>query len=104
MQDCCLILTTTNNLQITEKIASTLLELELVACIQIDEVKSYFRWNDKISSEKEYRIVIKAKSANYSEIESIILVTHNYELPQIIKINVDGGLQTYLEWINQNSK
>ena len=104
MQECCLIFTTTNNLQIAEKIASTLLEFELVACVQIDKVKSYFRWDNKITSEKEYRIAIKAKSSNYSEIENRILTTHNYELPQIIKINIDGGLQTYLEWINQNSK
>ncbi|HJD61106.1 MAG TPA: divalent cation tolerance protein CutA [Rickettsia endosymbiont of Columbicola hoogstraali] len=104
MQDYALILTTTNDLQIAEKIASLLLELDLAACIQIDDVKSYFKWEKKVNFEKEYRIVIKAKSSNYKKIENKILKVHNYELPQIIKINIDCGLQKYLEWINQNSK
>lgn len=104
MQECCLVLTTTNDLQIAEKIASVLLESGLAACVQIDDIKSYFKWDNKVILEKEYKITIKTKSANYSEIESKILVIHNYELPQIIKINIDYGFQKYLEWINQNSK
>ncbi|MCC8376804.1 MAG: divalent cation tolerance protein CutA [Rickettsia endosymbiont of Graphium doson] len=104
MQDYALILTTTNDLQIAKKIASLLLELDLAACIQIDDVKSYFKWEKKVNFEKEYRIVIKAKSSNYKKIENKILEVHNYELPQIIKINIDCGLQKSLEWINQNSK
>lgn len=104
MQDYCLILTTTNDLQIAEDIVFLLLESNLAACLQIDNIKSYFKWNSKITLEEEYRVVIKAKSSNYNEIENKILEIHNYELPQIIKINIDGGLQGYLEWINQNSK
>ena len=51
MQDYCLILTTTNDLQIVEQIASVLLELNLAACIQIDDVKSYFRWDGRVTLE-----------------------------------------------------
>lgn len=104
MQDYCLILTTTNDLSITEKITTVLLELNLAACVQIDDIRSYFKWDQKIAFEKEYRIVIKAKSSNYTEIEAKILEIHNYELPQIIKINIDGGFQKYFEWINQNNE
>ncbi|XVN41649.1 MAG: divalent cation tolerance protein CutA [Rickettsia endosymbiont of Argas persicus] len=104
MQECCLVLTTTNDLQIAEKIAFTLLELEFAACVQIDDVKSYFKWEEKINVEKEYRIIIKTTSSNYKKIESKILEMHNYVIPQIIKVNIEGGLQTYLSWLNQNSK
>lgn len=104
MKEFCLVLTTTNDLQIAEKITSLLLELDLAACIQIDDVKSYFKWEGKVNFEKEYRIIIKTRSSNYKEIENKILEIHNYELPQIIKINIDCGFQKYLEWINQNCK
>ncbi|AFB20762.1 periplasmic divalent cation tolerance protein [Rickettsia canadensis str. CA410] len=104
IQDYCLTLTTTNDLQIAEKIASVLLELNLAACIQIDNVKSYFRWDSRVTLETEYRLIIKAKSSNYNKIENKILEIHNYELPQIIKINIDYGFQKYLKWIDQNSK
>ncbi len=76
-----------------------MLELDLAACIQIDNIKSYFRWNDKIALEKEYRIVIKAKSSNYKNIENTIVKIHNYELPQIIKIDIQSGLPAYLDWV-----
>ncbi|WP_341787934.1 divalent-cation tolerance protein CutA [Rickettsia endosymbiont of Cantharis rufa] len=104
MQGYCLILTTTNDLQIAEKIASILLESNIAACIQIDDVKSYFRWCGRVTLETEYKLVIKAKTSNYNGIENKLLVIHNYELPQIIKINIDCGLQKYLEWIDQNGK
>ncbi|WP_044286901.1 divalent-cation tolerance protein CutA [Rickettsia typhi] len=104
MKDYCLILTTTNDLQIAEKIASILLELNLAACIQIDNIKSYYRWDNKTIIENEHRLVIKTKSYNYNAIENKILEIHNYALPQIIKINIDYGYQQYLKWIDQNSK
>ncbi|WP_347939393.1 divalent-cation tolerance protein CutA [Rickettsia oklahomensis] len=104
MQDYCLILTTTNDLQIAKKIASILLELNLAACIQIDDVNSYFRWDGRVTLETEHRLIIKAKSSNYDELENKIISIHNYELPQIIKINIDYGFKKYLEWIDQNSK
>ncbi|MGX6960921.1 MAG: divalent-cation tolerance protein CutA [Rickettsia endosymbiont of Pentastiridius leporinus] len=104
MSEYCLILTTTDDLPTTEKIATVLLDSNLAACVQIDDIKSYFKWDEKIASEKEYRIIIKAKSSNYTKIEAKILEIHNYELPQIIKINIDSGFQKYLDWINQNNK
>ncbi|AAU03652.1 probable periplasmic divalent cation tolerance protein CutA [Rickettsia typhi str. Wilmington] len=104
IKDYCLILTTTNDLQIAEKIASILLELNLAACIQIDNIKSYYRWDNKTIIENEHRLVIKTKSYNYNAIENKILEIHNYALPQIIKINIDYGYQQYLKWIDQNSK
>ncbi|AMS12768.1 divalent-cation tolerance protein CutA [Rickettsia prowazekii] len=104
MKDYCLILTTTNDLQIAEKIASILLELNFAACIQMDNIKSYYRWNNKIIEDNEYRLIIKTKSYNYNAIEHKILEMHNYALPQIIKINIDYGYQQYLKWIDQNSK
>ncbi len=104
MQAYCLILTTTNDLQIAKKIASVLLESNIAACIQIDDVKSYFRWDGRVTLETEYRLVIKAKTSNYNEIENKLLEIHNYELPQIIKINIDYGFQKYLERIDRNGK
>ncbi len=99
VQRCCVIITTTNNQQVVNQISTRLLEEELAACIQVDNITSYFKWHGEISSELEYRVVIKAKSANYSKIEKIITDIHNYGLPQIIKLEIQDGLPQYLNWV-----
>lgn len=101
-ESCCIILTTTNEQNIVEQITSSLIKENLAACVQVDDIVSHFRWQGKISSEPEYRMMIKAKSANYDKIEKVIISIHNYDIPQIIKLNIQDGLPAYLNWITQN--
>ena len=102
VQRCCVILTTTDNQQVVDKLTISLLEANLAACIQVDNIVSYFKWEGKISSVPEYRIMIKAKSDNYNTIEKMITDTHNYDLPQIIKLDIQDGLPAYLNWVTQS--
>jgi periplasmic divalent cation tolerance protein len=44
--------------------------------------------------------MIKTNKNQYIEIEKIILKMHPYELPEIITLNVSGGLPAYLQWVN----
>lgn len=101
VQRCCMIITTTNSRQVVSQISTRLLEEELAACVQVDSINSYFKWEGKIASELEYRVVIKAKSENYNKIEKIITQIHNYDLPQIIKLEIQGGLAKYLNWVTK---
>ncbi|WP_341756351.1 MULTISPECIES: divalent-cation tolerance protein CutA [unclassified Candidatus Tisiphia] len=102
VQRCCVILTTTDNQQVVDKLTISLLEANLSACIQVDNIVSYFKWEGKISSVPEYRIVVKAKSDNYNAIEKMIIDMHNYDLPQIIKLDIQDGLPAYLNWVTQS--
>lgn len=100
----CIILTTTDDKIIADVITSQLLSFDLAACVQIEDVNSFFKWNNKLRSAKEFRIMIKAKSSNYKQIQQLILGVHNYETPQIIKIDISDCLPAYLDWINNTSK
>jgi periplasmic divalent cation tolerance protein len=93
-----IILTTTDDKEVVNQIINNLLTTHLAACVQVDEMDSYFRWEGQIVSQKEYRVVIKAKSDNYNDIEALIMAVHNYDLPQIIKLEIQGGLPAYLNW------
>ncbi|HJD63475.1 MULTISPECIES: divalent-cation tolerance protein CutA [Rickettsieae] len=102
VQRCCVILTTTDDQQVVDKLTISLLEANLAACIQVDNIVSYFKWEGKISSVPEFRIVVKAKSDNYNAIEKMIIDIHNYDLPQIIKLDIQDGLPAYLNWVTQS--
>ena len=93
------ILTTTDNQEVVNQIVSNLLARNLSSCVQVDEIVSYFQWEGKVISKKEYRILIKAMSDNYNDIETVIMEVHNYDLPQIVKLEIQGGLPAYLNWI-----
>ena len=65
----CVIITTTDNLKNANDITSYLIENKLAACVQLEEVLSSFYWEEKLCQSKEFRLMIKALSASYSDVE-----------------------------------
>jgi periplasmic divalent cation tolerance protein len=99
-RESCIVLTTTDSEVVAHKIATNLIEQRLAACVQIDKVKSFFYYENRPQQEEEFRLMIKAASKNYKNIEESIKLNHNYQLPQIIKLDIAGGLAQYMDWIH----
>lgn len=97
--DYCIIWTATNRKDIAESIADKLLEKGLAACIQVDEVNSYFKWQGRSIASKELRLMIKGRSADYPKVQSLISSLHNYQTPEIIMTSITAGLPEYLQWL-----
>ncbi len=101
---CSVIMTTTDNKKVAKKLASVLVESKLAACVQIDDISSVFYFADNLQEGKEYRLMIKALSNNYGLIEQKIKEHHNYEVPEIIKLEIKEGLPQYISWIRETSE
>src|SRR5258708_12703496 len=87
------------------KIAQLLVERQLAACVNIvPQVESVYRWQGKVESANEWLLVIKTLEANFSRVCDGIKELHSYELPECIKLEISGGSQKYLEWIEENVK
>ena len=99
---CSVVMTTTNSEETAILIARTLIECKLAACVQIDEVRSFFYYEAVSKDEREFRLVIKAPSDNYESIEESIKLNHNYELPQIIRLDIAAGSKVYIDWVLGN--
>ena len=97
-----IVITTTDDELIAEKLANILIKKNLAACVQIEKIKSYYMWENNITNSDEYKLTIKIKSNLYSNVEKEILLNHNYNLPQIIELKIDGGYFSYLEWIKNS--
>lgn len=97
--NCCVILTSTNDQKIAIILSESLIETGLASCVQIDEVQSYYKWEGKLSNEHEFRLMIKAPCCRYDEIVSLIKSKHNYQLPQIITLDINNGSQEYIKWL-----
>jgi periplasmic divalent cation tolerance protein len=100
----CVILTTCGNKEEAEGLSRLLIEKKLAACVQITGVTSFYEWEKEIQKDDELLLVIKARADLYSEIEGALSDNHSYEVPEIIKIPIEDGLDSYLGWIDKVSR
>jgi periplasmic divalent cation tolerance protein len=99
-----LVLTTCPGSITAKKIANDLVLEKLAACVQvIPGVQSFFRWVGKVDNSEEILLIIKTTSDRYPQLESRIAALHPYELPEIITLPINGGLEGYLKWIEANT-
>jgi periplasmic divalent cation tolerance protein len=103
MQSFCVITTTFADEVSAEKIIALLLEQKIVACAQILPVKSFYRWEGKVCEASERLVVMKTKSSLFGAVEALIKEHHPYEIPQLLQIPIQNGLEAYLHWIDQET-
>ena len=96
--------TTTDSREAADRIAKTLVEERLAACVQvIGPIRSTYRWKGNVESAEEYLCLIKTRSALVKDVERRILHLHPYELPEIIAVPIETGYPPYLEWLEDET-
>jgi periplasmic divalent cation tolerance protein len=95
----CMVMCTSPNDEHAEGLANALVERGLAACVQINPIRSVYTWKGEICREEERLLFIKTRSALYEEIEHFITRNHPYEVPEIVRVDLAGGLASYLAWI-----
>lgn len=84
------------------KLAEDLVAGGLAACVTISPpVTSIYRWEGRIESGEERLLLIKTTRQTYPLLEAAIRSAHPYELPEIIAVSVEQGLDAYLTWVEQ---
>ena len=92
--------TTIDNIQDARKIAKTLVEEQLVACVNImPNIESIYRWKGKVEEDNEFILIAKTVDSNVEKTIRRIKELHSYELPDIIVLPIIGGLKDYLDYI-----
>jgi len=98
-----LVLTTAGSKEEARRIARTLVERRLAACVNvIPQIESVYRWQGNIEEAEEWLLLIKTTSAAFERVRDAIRELHSYDLPEGICLAIDGGSSAYLEWL-QNS-
>ena len=92
--------TTTEKREDAERIACSLVEARLAACVQIvGPITSIYRWKGKIETAREWLCLIKSREENYGAVEQAVRSLHPYETPEIIAVPVTAGSRDYLDWL-----
>lgn len=98
------ILITASSMEEGEKIASSLVEHHMVACVNIvPSVKSVFFWEGKTARESEVLLIVKSRKVLLSKIVDLVKKIHSYKVPEIIALPVIGGSEEYLKWVEEST-
>jgi periplasmic divalent cation tolerance protein len=99
------VLSTVPDSETGEKIAKKILENRLAACVTLSAAsKSLYWWNNQITQDKEHILIIKTREKLYPELEEKIKKFHPYDTPEIIGIPIAMGSESYLRWIDNETK
>ena len=103
MTDAIQVVTTTDNRELAETIARSLIEQKLAACAQISSpIESVYRWQGKIDTSQEWSCTIKTHRAIYEKVEAAIRQLHTYDEPEIIALPIVAGSEGYLDWLTES--
>ncbi len=84
--------------------ARTLVERQLVACAQIAEIESFYRWDGGTRDDGEFRLWLKTVPGRYDAVEAAIRDLHPYELPAIYAMPVGPIDAAYATWVEGASR
>lgn len=101
MADYLAVLTTTDTEDKAQHLAATAVERRLAACAQIDgPVTSVYRWEGKIETGTEWRVLYKTPAGRYDELAAHLHAEHDYDTPEIIATPLTRGSDAYLAWLD----
>jgi periplasmic divalent cation tolerance protein len=85
-----------------ERIASTLVEEQLVACVnRIQQVQSIYRWEGRVERNEEELLIIKTHRDLFPRLQDRIQELHSYAVPEIIALPILEGSPGYLQWLRE---
>jgi periplasmic divalent cation tolerance protein len=98
------VLVTCATLEEARKIARTVVEKHLAACVNIvtHAVESFYTWEGKIEDSSEYLLMMKTSAERLSELQKEVLELHSYDTPEFLVLPIVGGSEAYLKWVGEN--
>ena len=83
-----------------EKIAEKVVGERLAACVNVvPGVRSCYVWEGKLTWSEEVLLLLKTTRAGFDALKERVGELHRYEVPEIVGLRVESGLEKYLDWV-----
>ena len=98
------VLMTCANAREASRIARTLVEEGLAACVNIQSasILSVYCWKGKVKRAREILLIAKTSARHFAEMERRVRQMHSYQTPEIIALPVAAGSRPYLVWLEES--
>src|SRR5205807_9914625 len=94
-----LVLTTASSKEEAQRLANTLVERRLAACVNIvPNINSIYRWKEKVEESQEFLLLLKTTESAIPKLQDAIQELHSYEVPECIVLPIEDGSAPYLKW------
>ncbi|HET6603272.1 MAG TPA: divalent-cation tolerance protein CutA [Xanthomonadaceae bacterium] len=95
-----LVLSTCPDRESAERIALALVGQRLAACVNlVPGLTSIYRWKGSVERAGEVLLLVKTTRARLPAVQEALVAAHPYELPEVVAVEVAGGLPGYLAWL-----
>lgn len=96
----CLALTTAPDEACAQRLAHSMVEARLAACVQIvPGVTSVYRWQGAVEQATEWQLWIKTTPARLDALRDRLQREHPYDVPEFIVLPVIGIAEPYGRWL-----
>ncbi len=84
--------------------ARALVTEKLIACANIiPSAISVYSWKGKTEEGQEAVMFAKTQKALFEKVKARILELHDYEVPCIVSLEISGGDEKFLRWIEKET-
>lgn len=97
-----LIMVTTGGRDDAERLGEALVVEHLAAsCSVVPTVHSFYYWEGQLKREHEALLMVRTTESRADAVQEYVLSHHDYALPEIIRVSVEGGSPAYLKWLQE---
>jgi periplasmic divalent cation tolerance protein len=97
-----LIMVTTGGRNDAERIGEALVVEHLAACCSVvPMIHSFYYWEGQLKREHEALLLIKTVESRAEAVLKYVRANHGYEIPEILKVPIEGGFPEYLKWLEE---
>jgi periplasmic divalent cation tolerance protein len=94
------VLTTLGSEPDARKLVSALLQSRCIACgTLLPGGRSLYHWEGGLKEETEVVVLLKTHVSKWEALVAAIRELHPYEVPELLALPVDRGLDSYLSWL-----
>jgi periplasmic divalent cation tolerance protein len=90
--------------QEAQRIADSLLEQRLVACVEFLEIKSKYHWQNSIDEAKEIKLIMESIANNFKKIEAEVTKLHSYETFVLQQLPITKLSKQATNWLSSEVK
>jgi periplasmic divalent cation tolerance protein len=86
-QPVCVVLSSESTPERAEALARALLEQRLVACVSLLPVRSLYRWQGKLETANEVKMLLKTSPEQLEPLHQTLHALHSYQTPEWILLS-----------------
>lgn len=81
------------------RLGTALINERLIACANILESRSLYRWNGAITDEREKVLLCKTIASRADAAQRQVVEMHSYEVPCVLRLEPASVSHDYAKWI-----